>query len=157
MAKPRGRVIDETVIEVVEHLLDKWTGKLTWDLLIAAIKAAIATEYTRQALLNHPRIAQAFSTRKLSLAKEQGRPQPQDARTLGLLKTIDTLKAENARLMNECVGYRAKFIRWTHNASAKGFTEAQLDVPLPPSLRDSTDDKIVSLNKGRKAKNGKQR
>lgn len=155
MAKPRGRVIDDGVIEVIEHLLDKWTGKLTWDLLIAAVKAAIATEYTRQALLNHMRIAEAFSLRKISLAKEQGRPEPQDARTQALLKTIDTLKAENIRLENECAGYRAKFVRWTQNAVIKGLTEAQLDAPLPPAARDSTDKKVISLSRGRKAGNDK--
>lgn len=151
MAKPRGRVIDERVIEVIEHILDSWTGKLTWDLLIAAIKASIATEYTRQALLNHERIAEAFSLRKTSLAKEHGRPEPKDARTQGLLKTIETLKIQNARLDNECKGYRAKFIRWTQNALTKGMTEEQLDADLPPVARKATEETIVSLNRRRKA------
>lgn len=155
MAKPRGRVIDESVIEVIEHLLDKWNGKLTWDLLIAAIKAAIATQYTRQALLNHKPIAEAFSLRKRSLAKELGRPEPQDARSQAFLKTIDTLKAENRRLENECSGYRAKFLRWTQNAMIKGLTEAQLDAPLPPMARNSTEAKVISLSRGRRPKNGK--
>ncbi len=159
MAKPRGRVIDEGVIEVIEHILDKWTGKLTWDLLITAIKASIATEYTRQALLKHARIAEAFGLRKTSLAKEQGRPVPKDARTQSLLKTIVALKAENARLKNECEGYRAMFIRWTQNAlTVKGLTAEVLNKELPPYPKKATEEteaKIISLGKGRKEKNGR--
>ena len=153
MAKPRGRVIDDNVIEVIEHILDQWTGKLTWDLLIAAIKASIATKYTRQALSNHERIAKAFSLRKISVAKEQGRSEPKDARVAALMKTIETLKAENARLENECVGYRAMFIRWTQNAlTQKGLTSEMLNKELPPAGRKSTEATIIALSRKGRAK-----
>lgn len=155
MAKSRGRVIDETVLEVIEHLLDKWSGKLTWDLLIDAIKSSIATEYTRQALAGHERIVKAFSLRKTSLSKDAGRPSSGDTRIDGLIETIDTLKAENARLNQECVGHRAMFIRWTQNALIKGLTEEQLNAPLPPVFRGATEEKIISLSRGKPKKNGK--
>lgn len=50
MPKPRGRVIDERITETILHILDRWEGKLSWDLLIKAVKASTASEYTRQAL-----------------------------------------------------------------------------------------------------------
>lgn len=157
MGKPRGRVIDEDVLEVVLHILDTWTGKLTWDALIASIKASIATEYTRQALSKHERIATAFGLRKVSLEQEQGRPTSGDARVNALLETISTLKAQNARLNVECEQHRAMFIRWTHNAQMKNLTFEQLDAPLSPVHRGATEEKVIRLGKGNlgKGKNGK--
>lgn len=153
MGKPRGRIIDEDVIEVINYILDRWTGKLTWDLLITAIKASIATEYTRQALAGHERIATAFSLRKTTLSKAAGRPTSGDARIDALMKTIDTLKAENIRLNTEGEKYRAKFIRWTQNAQMRGLTAEQLDLGLPPVHRGATEEmKVVHLGKGKKVK-----
>lgn len=83
MVKRRARVIDEDVIEVVLHILDGWKGKLTWDLLIVAVKASISAHYTRQALSGHKRIAEAFVLRKKGLAKEVGKLPSGDARTNG--------------------------------------------------------------------------
>lgn len=157
MAKARGRIIDETVIEVIEHILDQWTGKLTWDLLIAAIKASIATEYTSVGLRNHERILQAYTERKESLRnKEQGRKPLADARTEGLWKDIETLEAENARLKRSCQEYRAMFIRWTQNALIKGLTAEDLNKPLPPAQREASEEtNVVPIKKGKRAKHGK--
>lgn len=155
MAKKRGRVIDETVLEVIEHLLDEWTGKLTWDLLIEAIKFSIATDYTRQALAGHARIANAFSLRKASLSKDTGHPSSGDTRTDALLDKIHTLEAENARLNQECEVHRAMFIRWVHNAQTKNLTEQELNSPLPKTFRGATEEKIVPMRRGKTKKNGK--
>lgn len=140
MVKSRGRVIDEDVIEVILHILDNWRGKLSWDLLIIAIKASIATTYTRQALSNHERIATAFALRKISVAKNEGRSGTGDIRIDSMLSNIEALKAENTRLKNECERYRAQFIRWVHNAQKKNFTYEQLDLALPPVHRDKTSE-----------------
>jgi hypothetical protein len=137
VAKPRGRVIDDDVIEVVIYILNNWTGKLSWEALIDAIKASIATQYTRQALSKHERIATAFSLRKRAIVGE-GRPRSSgDARVDALEATISELKAENNRLNAEVDRFRAQFIRWTHNAQSK-FTFEELDAPLPPTNRGKT-------------------
>lgn len=140
MAKARGRVIDEDVLEVVLHILENWKGRLTWDSLIVAIKASIATEYTRQALSKHNKIATAFVLRKASLANEENRPPSKDTRVNTLSDKIRELEAEVARLKDECNAYQAMFIRWTANALKKNITFEQLDTPL------------VSVNRGRTAK-----
>jgi hypothetical protein len=140
VAKPRGRVIDEKVIEVVLYILDGWKGKLTWDALIAAIKDSIATKYTRQALAAHQRISQAFVVRKGELAKEKGKPVSKDARVNALTETISRLKAENARLNAQANNYREMFIRWTANALKKGITSEVLDIPLRRVHRGQTEE-----------------
>jgi len=139
VGKARGRVIDEDVMEVVLHILDKWKGRLTWDALIVAIKASIATEYTRQALSKHEKIASAFVLRKASLASEECRPASKDVRVNVLQDKLDELKAENVRLTAECNAYRAQFIRWTSNALKRNITFDQLDAPLTPVHRGRTE------------------
>lgn len=141
MAKRRARVIDEDVTEVVLHILDGWKGKLTWDALIAAVKASISAEYTRQALSGHQRIAEAFVLRKSGLAKEAGKHPPGDARTNGYLETISRLKAENQRLTAEVNNYREMFIRWTFNAQKKNLTSEFLNKPMLRPDRNATEEK----------------
>jgi hypothetical protein len=140
VAKSRGRVIDDVVIEVILHILDSWKGKLTWDALILEIKANIATTYTRQALSNHERISSAFVLRKLSLAKEQGRTSSGDSRLDSMMETVSALKAENIRLHAECERYRAQFIRWVYNSQRKNLTFEQLDAPMPPVHRGRSSE-----------------
>jgi hypothetical protein len=140
VVKRRARIIDEDVIEVVLHILDGWKGKLTWDLLIAAVKASISADYTRQALSGHTRIADAFVLRKRGLAKEVGKIPSGDARTNGYLETISRLKAENQRLASEVNNYREMFIRWTFNAQKMNLTAADLNSPLLRPERDATKE-----------------
>ena len=54
-------------IETVAGVLDGWTGKLTWERLIVVLKTKLRATYTRQALSNHARIADAFEQRKKAL------------------------------------------------------------------------------------------
>ena len=152
MVKRRARVIDEDIIEVVLHILDTWKGKLTWDLLIAAVKASISADYTRQALSGHKRISQAFVLRKKELAKEAGKLPSGDARINGYLETISRLKTENQRLAAEVNNYREQFIRWTLNAQKKNLTSEFLNSPMLPTLRDSTEEGLPA----EKEKDGKR-
>ncbi|MBV5322674.1 MAG: hypothetical protein JZU60_02430 [Ilumatobacteraceae bacterium] len=140
MGKRRARVINDDVIEVVLHILDGWKGKLTWDALIAAVKASISAEYTRQALSGHKRIADAFVLRKGGLAKEVGKKPSGDARINGYLETISRLKAENQRLTSELNNYREMFIRWTFNAQKKNLTSELLNRPMVAPNRDVTQE-----------------
>jgi hypothetical protein len=141
VVKRRARVIDENVIEVVLHILDGWKGKLTWDALIAAIKASISAEYTRQALSGHVRISQAFGLRKNGLAIEVEKLPSGDARINGYLETISRQKVENRRLKDEVNNYREMFIRWTFNAHKKGLTSEFLNTPMSEVQRDATDER----------------
>jgi hypothetical protein len=131
-------VIDEDVIEVILHILDNWKGKLSWDTLIDAIKASISTQYTRQALSRHERIASAFSLRKNSPDRDSAQRTSGDPRIEGYVAKIATLEAENARLSSEGERYRAQFIRWTNNAQRKNLTFEDLNKPLPPVNRGKT-------------------
>ena len=151
MAKSRAPVISDDVTEVVLEILKAWSGKLTWNLLIAAIKKGIGFIYTRQALSKHETIVKEFNLRKRTLKSEAGRPVSEDSRFEDLQRQIDRLKAEKEQLDVECNNYRAMYFVWVHNAVKHKVSEQMLNEPLPPSQQQSTDD-IVPIYDPKRAR-----
>ncbi|MBB3222116.1 hypothetical protein [Pseudoduganella umbonata] len=153
MAKNRARTIDNNIIEVIDEILRQWSGKLSWDLLRAAIKDGIGVDYTRQALANHKHIVDAFNIRKRALQIEAGRPISVVNDVAELQKKIAQLEAKNEMLALECKNYRAMFFVWVKNAEKEGISERKLNEPLSPSQQQSTDDivSIYDVNKKKKS------
>ena len=60
MAKKRSKNLGDAEIKQIVEILDGWTGKLTWELLIDAIELRMFNRYTRQSLFKHERIRHAF-------------------------------------------------------------------------------------------------
>jgi hypothetical protein len=65
-----------------------WQGKLTWDTSIAAIKASISAEYTRQALFKHKQFADAFTLKKAAFARNAARLPSRNGRVNALNTAI---------------------------------------------------------------------
>jgi hypothetical protein len=142
MTMPRSRarnLADSDIAEIVA-ILDGWVGKLSWELLIAAIRQRRHATYTRQALHKHERIKLAFSLCKNRLAATDGgtvvkvaSPELQAA-----LERIARLEGENARLTAENQALLGQFACWAYNASTRNLDLAFLSRPLPPVDRDRT-------------------
>lgn len=123
---------DEDVAKIV-GILDGWSGRLTWDLLIDSVERHLFSRYTRQALHKHARIQEAFEQRKGAMATGGDRPRKL-ASTPEMQAALDTvarlegqverLEAENTRLLEQ-------FARWAYNANIRGLDEAYLNSPLP--------------------------
>lgn len=130
---------DEDVAKIVE-ILDGWTGRLTWELLIEAAEKRLYARYTRQALHNHSRIKDAFAQRKASLATsgESPRRTASSPELQLALDRIARLMAENERLQAENGRLLEQFVRWAYNASTRNLDEAFLNQPLPPIDRQQT-------------------
>jgi hypothetical protein len=136
----RAKNLSADDLETIVGILDGWTGKLTWDLLIQAIARRNRATYTRQALNNHERIKNAFALRKSALAgkpssgnKKAGLPELQAA-----LERIARLEGENQRLQMENNRFMEKFATWAYNAHLRGLDEAFLSQPLPVVDRATT-------------------
>jgi hypothetical protein len=103
-------------IETVVGVLDGWTGKLTWERLIAVLEATLRATYTRQALSNHARIADAFDQRKKGLrgADCAKKPAPRDTspEMQAALQRLERVEAENARLTAENERLLVQFVLW---------------------------------------------
>jgi hypothetical protein len=130
---------DEDVAKIVE-VLDGWTGKLSWELLINAIEKRMFARYTRQALHKHARIKDAFAHSKAKLAGEGGRPRKTASSPEHqlALDRIERLTNENARLEAENTRLLEQFVRWAYNAHLRKLDETFLNQPLPAVDRQQT-------------------
>lgn len=135
--KSRAKNLTDSDIEDIIGILDGWSGKLTWDLLVEAIEKRKTAKYTRQALFNHERIKAAFQSIKKSPAKAPKKfastPELQAA-----MDTIDRLSSANERLKLENNLLLEQFVRWSYNAHTRGLSEGFLNQPLPDVNREAS-------------------
>ena len=140
MTVDRERNLDDEAISRIVAILDGWSGKLTWELLIDAIRLHLRADYTRQALHKHERIKQAFSHRKKSLSSQ---PESKDfdgpPELKASLERIVRLEGENERLKVENQRLLEQFACWAYNAHTRGLDYAFLSRPLPSVNRDQTE------------------
>ena len=136
MKQQRARNLDDAGIKDIVEILDGWSEKLTWDLLIETINFRTHNNYTRQALHKHERIKNAFELCKVRLA--DGDVAIRNVRSPELQKALERiarLEAENKRLESENNQLLEQFVRWAYNAYTRGFDSQFLNQPLPPVNR----------------------
>lgn len=147
MTRTREKNIDEAAVDAIVGVLDGWSGKLTWEMLIDAVEKRTRRRYTRQALHRHERIHLAFVTRKKVLAgslpeSPVGDIAPELKMTL---EQIERLKGENLRLKAENQRLLEQFARWAYNAHTKNIPKEFLDTPLPTVNREKTNLKKLKV------------
>jgi len=135
----RAKNLRDEDIERIVEVLDGWSTKLTWELLIDAVEKRLFARYTRQALHKHARIKEAFAQRKAWLAGG-GRPRRAAASPeLQLaLDRIERLTGENERLKAENNRLLEQFVRWAYNAHTRNLDQSFLNRPLPEVDRQPT-------------------
>lgn len=137
--KKRSKNLSDAEIKQIAEILDGWSDKLTWELLIDVIELRMFNRYTRQALYKHERIRNAFELKKNELSgggkavKRVTSPQLQIA-----LDRIDRLEAENRRLESENNMLLEQYARWAYNAHTRGLDHEFLNRPLPLVNRGQT-------------------
>ena len=132
MRKQRAPDLTDATISVVVDLLDGWTGKLTWDLLIAEVLRLTGFEYSRFTFAEYPRIADDFAVKKkeLSGALARGPRTPRDGQIQAALDQAARFKAKADRLERENELLLEQFQTWAVNAERHGVTIAKLNAPL---------------------------
>jgi uncharacterized protein YjcR len=139
MAKKRSKNLGDAEIKQIVEILDGWTGKLTWELLIDAIELRMFNRYTRQSLFKHERIRHAFELRKNELPEEgQGNRRVESPQLQMALDRIARLETENRRLESENNRLLEQFARWAYNAHIRGLDKDFLNQPLPAVNRGQT-------------------
>lgn len=140
MMRRRAKNLGDAEIKQVVEILDGWSGKLTWELLINAIELRSYNRYTRQALHKHERIYHAFEMTKQRLndcdpttIKKMASPALQAA-----LERIARLEAESKRLESENDRLLEQFARWAYNAHMRGLDQEFLSRALPMVNRGQT-------------------
>lgn len=138
MKKTRAPDLTDERIQAVLAALDGWKGKLTWDLIIAAIKESTGITYSRFTFSGYSDIANAFALKKEALRGtwSGGSATPRDERVRAALDQVDRLKAKAERLTQENQLLKEQFVTWAHNAERKGVTIMMLNAPLPKPERE---------------------
>ncbi|MGN7496451.1 MULTISPECIES: hypothetical protein [Pseudomonas] len=119
-------------------IIDGWSGKLTWDLLIQSVARRLRGTYTRQALHKHERIRHAFTLRKKTLSISVGKKKAISPESQATNDRIARLEGENQRLQMENDRLLEQFVRWAYNAYSRGLDEQFLSRPLPAINRQQT-------------------
>lgn len=141
MTRMREKNLDDKVVVTIVEVLDGWSGRLSWEALIEAVKRRAGLSYTRQALHRHERIRLAFTARKKALSGH-AEEQPCEAMSPELQAARDRiarLEAENHRLASENNNLLEQFARWTYNAQTRNLTKAFLNNPLPGVDREQSE------------------
>jgi hypothetical protein len=144
MTRTRARNLDDAAIADIVAILDGWTGKLSWELLVDAIERRKHARYTRQGLDKHERIKHAFALRKKAIAeaiaagRDAGVPDVESPELQAALERIARLEAENARVEAENQRLLGQFACWAYNAHTRGLDKVFLSRPLPAVNRDQT-------------------
>lgn len=138
MTQKRSKNLGATEIKQIVEVIDGWSGKLIWELLIDAIELRMYNRYTRQALYKHERIRNAFNLRKKSLSKTGAARSASSPELQVTLDKIARLEAENQRLKSENSQLLEQFVRWAYNAHTRGLNHDFLSKPLPRVHRGQT-------------------
>lgn len=134
----RSRNLTPVAIEQIVSILDGWSGKLTWDLLIQSVARRLRGTYTRQALHKHERIRDAFTLRKKTLSISVGGKKAISPESQVTNDRIARLEGENQRLQMENDRLLEQFVRWAYNPYSRGLDEQFLSRPLPAINRQQT-------------------
>jgi len=139
MAKKRSKNLDDADIKTIVGILDGWSGRLTWKLLIDAIELRMHNRYTRQTLYKHARILNAFELQKKRLSgSSDSRRKVASPELQVALDKIARLESENRRLESENEQLLEQFARWAYNAHTRGLDHDFLNRPLPAVDRGRT-------------------
>ncbi len=127
MATRRARNLTDADIQQIVEILDGWTGKLTWNLLIAATHDRLCTSMSGYVMPS------SWSrTRQPLRARLRNAPRRRKCRWL---LSASPGWAENERLLEQ-------FVIWAYNAYTKGIDEKTLNRPLPPVNRGRTPSRV---------------
>lgn len=134
----KPKLISENELDLVEDILKKWSGKLTWDMFAVRVASALGkNSVSKFTLMGYPEVKQAFNRRKQTLKDAKS----QVIETMGDV-TIDMLVNENAELRNQIYHleeeFKAKerlwmeqYRRWQYNLSMMPNVDlSTLDQPL---------------------------
>jgi len=93
----KPKLIDVKEMKIIERILNKWSGKLNWDLLAVSVARALDKSYiSKFTLMSYEPVKQAFNLRKKTLREAKSTV----VASMGDV-TIDMLIKENEDLRNQ--------------------------------------------------------
>lgn len=111
------KVITKHTLPIILDEIDKWHGKLTWELFSKKVAEVLSEKHVgRHTLIKYPAIKQAYDARKQILKTEAENKEETKNYTIEmLLEENSALMAKNERLQQKCKLYEEQFITWLDN------------------------------------------
>ena len=125
------RIVTRKSLPKILRELDRWEGKLTWNLFCAHIAKVLQVEsVSRHTLLRYDQIRHRFKVRQQELREGIDR-EPRNFALETAVKRIRNLEAQVRRLDETNTLLLEQFERWQYNAYTHGLDENKLNAPLP--------------------------
>ncbi|HHP4842495.1 TPA: hypothetical protein ACSB0Y_002231 [Acinetobacter baumannii] len=134
----KPKLIDVKEMKVIENILNRWSGKLTWDLFAVSVARTLnKSSISKFTLMSYEPVKQAFNLRKKTLREAKS----MIISSMGDV-TIDMLIKENTELRNQILHLKElleeretlwadQYRRWQYNLSQMPNVDlATLDRPL---------------------------
>ena len=138
----KHKLIDVKEMKIIERILNKWSGKLTWDLFAVSVARALdKPSISKFTLMSYEPVKQAFNLRKKTLREAKSTV----IASMGDV-TIDMLIKENEELRSQ-ISHLKKLLEEKESLWADQYRRWQYNLSQMPNVD------LATLDKKKKKKN----
>ena len=131
----KHKFIDVKEMKVIENILNKWSGKLTWDLFAVSVARALdKPSISKFTLMSYEPVKQVFNLRKKTLREAKSTV----IASMGDV-TIDMLIKENEELRNQ-ISHLKKLLEEKESLRAEQYRRWQYNLSQMPNVDLATLD-----------------
>ena len=132
----KHKLIDVKEMKIIESILNKWSGKLTWDLFAVSVARALdKPSISKFTLMSYEPVKQAFNFRKKTLREAKSTV----IASMGDV-TIDMLIKENEELRSQ-ISHLKKLLEAKESLWADQYRRWQYNLSQMPNVDLATLDK----------------
>ncbi len=132
----KHKFIDVKEMKVIENILNKWSGKLTWDLFAVSVARALdKPSISKFTLMSYEPVKQAFNLRKKTLREAKSTV----IASMGDV-TIDMLIKENEELRSQ-ISHLKKLLEEKESLWADQYRRWQYNLSQMPNVDLATLDR----------------
>lgn len=132
----KQKFIDVKEMKVIESILNKWSGKLTWDLFAVSVARALdKPSISKFTLMSYEPVKQAFNLRKKTLREAKSTV----IASMGDV-TIDMLIKENEKLRSQ-ISHLKKLLEEKESLWADQYRRWQYNLSQMPNVDLATLDR----------------
>ena len=132
----KHKFIDVKEMKVIESILNKWSGKLTWDLFAVSVARALdKPSISKFTLMSYEPVKQVFNLRKKTLREAKSTV----IASMGDV-TIDMLIKENEELRNQ-ISHLKKLLEEKESLWADQYRRWQYNLSQMPNVNLATLDR----------------
>ncbi|WP_297425290.1 hypothetical protein [uncultured Acinetobacter sp.] len=132
----KHKFIDVKEMKIIESILNKWSGKLTWDLFAVSVARALdKPSISKFTLMSYESVKQAFNLRKKTLREAKSTV----IASMGDV-TIDMLIKENEELRSQ-ISHLKKLLEEKESLWADQYRRWQYNLSQMPNVNLATLDR----------------